>query len=257
MTRFQSSQSCNVATCQRCRGRFTRTFVVAVGFFLLVAATASAQEPRFLAGRVVNKSGKGVAEARVWVVGGPSEATKTIADALTDRDGKFSFGPLPASSQPEKRAMVQVIQASGFDLVARSKDGRFAWIGRYQHPATGCQKPGTLTRRIRRRSRANRGPGWQADSGRPDRPRRLQRQVKPGMNTLWANLPAALSAELGARTAADGSFVIKGLPRDTQIHAKITTRDFGSAEHPVVSRRSNHHHPRWPIGANHGPLQAA
>jgi len=72
-----------------------------------------------LAGRLVDKSRRGVAGARVWALIGDAETCKTVAETITDEDGRFIFN-----------AFWNDTQRPGFytvSLFARDRSGRTGW----------------------------------------------------------------------------------------------------------------------------------
>jgi hypothetical protein len=73
--------------------------------------------------------------------------------------------------------------------------------------------------------------------------------------SLTSLLPATLVELLRATTAADGSFVIKGLPRSTQLHARVIAPDFGSPLGSWSLSEPVKHCPRRSLGPHRGTIQ--
>ncbi len=89
-----------------------------------MGAWAGAAEPEGIAGRVLDKTGAGMASAKVWVVGGSWEEPETVAEATADGQGAFPFPRFW-----EEQALEGVLKriTHSFSLVARDGGGR---IGR-------------------------------------------------------------------------------------------------------------------------------
>src|SRR4051794_286313 len=103
-----------------------------VGLVVLgMSRAVLAEEPRPIAGRVVDKDGAGVAGAMVWAVAekGPGGDPAVIEQTTTGPDGTFAIRSRPPTA--EEMARPRPGRQPGFDLVARVRDGRLAWIGRY------------------------------------------------------------------------------------------------------------------------------
>jgi hypothetical protein len=87
-------------------------------------ARAGAVEPEGIAGCVLDKTGAGVASAKVWVVVGSWEEPETVAEATADGQGAF---PFPRFWEEQAREGVLKRITHSFSLVARDGGGR---IGR-------------------------------------------------------------------------------------------------------------------------------
>ena len=208
--------------------RWTRG-VALVGIALLSGfGTIRAQDNETLAGRVVNASGAGVAGARVWAVRHFLGETESVAEAETDAHGRFSIGPLATSTRPKKEAWFQNLRPSGFDLVARDKTGRFAWLGQYNIRGLDAQNlEVALVECTEARGRLVDQDGKPIQDAQIV-PTLFEKGSIKGSGSVSAPLPPEVSALLSVRTLAEGSFVLKGLPRDTRITATIKAQGLGS-----------------------------
>ena len=208
----------------------TQTVLIAALALLLGVGTVSAQGKRTLAGRVVDQSGTGVTGVRVWVLRGNPVAAEAVADCLTDSHGRFSIGPLSVSSQPEQTPGWGVTQVREFDVLARAQDGRFAWLGQ-----SNIQESDPRDLELQLVECTDAHGRFVDQTGKPIRdalivPASFLRELKREGKNVRVALPPLIAGQLGARTTADGSFAIKGLPRNCEISARITAQGFGSLD---------------------------
>ncbi|MGC8643647.1 MAG: hypothetical protein ACP5XB_27630 [Isosphaeraceae bacterium] len=210
--------------------------IALVGIALLSGfGSAWGQDSQPISGRVVDASGAGVAGARVWAVRGFLGETESVAEAETDAHGRFSVW-LPTSAKPKKEAWFTNLRRSGFDLVARGKDGRFAWLGQHNIRGLDAQNLEVVL------GECTEARGRLVDQdGKPIKdaqivPTLFQKGLIKGSGFVSAALPPEVSAELppdvsallSVRALADGSFVLKGLPKDTRITATIKAQGLDS-----------------------------
>ena len=189
----------------------------------LAAGSPNPDQPRpapdDLRGRVVDKSGAGVAGVQLWAIDGPGRDPETVAKATTDSEGRFALR--------WARDALGRRNAQNFGLFARARDGRIGW----QHPPW--------------RNSAD-GKGVEIElKAVGDVPGRLTDQnalpiggVEVAVVTIsrssdrntgdFIHLSAEVTALLKAVTTADGSFVIKGIPHGAGIFATIASPAFGS-----------------------------
>ena len=190
---------------------------------------AYAREEGVVEGRVVDRSGTGVARARVWAVAGTVDEPNTVAETTTDDQGRFVLSRLPVPGVDESAPMRPGGRGPGYDVLARAEDGRLAWwspvfLSRQDRP-TRIQLDLVEVADAR---------GRLADqSGRPIAgaeilPVHARRQISRMIGAIPTRLPSALAATLRATTAEDGSFVVKGLPRDAELGARIQTPGAGT-----------------------------
>ena len=175
--------------------------------------------PDDLPGRVLDTSGKGVAEAQVWAVDGPGWTPETVAKTTTDREGRFV---VPWARQARGQRGAQ-----DFGLFARAPDGRIGW----RHPVW--------------RNRAD-GKGVEIElKAVGDVPGRLIDQnarpiagvevaavfinESPQRNSSDSiRFSPELTALFRTTTAADGSFVLRGIPHGAGVQVTIAAPAFGS-----------------------------
>jgi hypothetical protein len=200
----------------------TAAGVTAVGLAAMAPPGSQSDAPGRaddLPGRVVDRSGAAVAGARIWALYGGRD-TETVATATTDGEGRFV---LPR--------VVNRIRPPGYSqdlgLFARARDGSIGWL----------------------RPRARGGPEGQGVSieleavgdlrsrltdqgGRPIAGVDVAPVLLSRTDTDYQWLSPEASAVLRATTAADGSFVLKGIPRGATIYLRVADPKFGT---PMVS----------------------
>ncbi len=160
---------------------------------------------------------------QVWAIEGPGWTPTTVAKTTTDNEGRFVV-----SWPPDARGLREV---QNFAVFARAPDGRVGW----QHPTwlntvdrkgveielkAGADVPGRLT----------------DQNGRPIggvevAPELIRRSGQTNSGD-FIRFSAELTALLRTTTAADGSFVLKGIPQGAGIFATIASPAFGS---PTIS----------------------
>ena len=172
--------------------------------------------PDDLSGRVVDKTGAGVAGIQVWAMDGPPRAPETVARAMTDDQGRFAV-PWPQ----ERRSRPG---AQNFSLFARGPDGRVGWWlpGRRFNP-DGAEIELLAVGDIRGR--------LTGQDGRPIAGVAVTTVsiLRSNIDGVWLSPePAAL---LRTSSAEDGSFVLKGIPHGASISATIAAPAFAT---PIV-----------------------
>ena len=179
--------------------------------------------PNDVPGRVVDQSGAGVPGVQVWAIEGPGWTPTTVAKTTTDSEGRFVV-PWP----PDARGLRDV---QNFAMFAQGRDGRVGW----QHPAWLNTVDG---KRVEIELKAvGDVPGRLTDqNGRPIAgvevaPELISRSGQTNSGD-FIRLSAELTALLRTTTAADGSFVLKGIPQGAGIFATIASPAFGS---PTIS----------------------
>ncbi len=173
--------------------------------------------PRRLSGKVVDGAGRPVAAATVWLTGGSYEhAPRVLARGTTDADGRFSLS-LPA----EKPAA----QDRRPTLVARDPRGRLGWTQPVQ-----WDKPGEPTIPLNEvgevRGRVVDGAGAPIAGARLATEFAYASSPRQGRSPSL-EFPAEWDKEYAARTAADGSFVLRGLPSAGALIAIVSAPGFG------------------------------
>ena len=169
--------------------------------------------PDDLPGRVVDKTGAGVAGIQVWALDGPPRAPETVARAMTDDQGRFAV-PWPQ----ERRSRPG---AQNFSLFARGPDGRVGWWlpGRRFNP-DGAEIELLAVGDIRGR--------LTDQDGRPIAGVAVTTVSisRSNIDGVWLSPePAAL---LRTTSAEDGSFVLKGIPHGASISATIAAPAFAT-----------------------------
>jgi hypothetical protein len=204
------------------------TALVAIGLILAWAGPSSAQQEKTQAGWVVDESYAQVGQAKVWAIGGSIEEPRTIAEATANGHGTFvlHFQPDPKSDGPGQPASQRA--TASYDLVARAPDGRFGWLNRRFSP----EKPGPVVLMVAEKA-DTRGRLVDHES----RPIAGALMVPAYMNRLpdgvlfgafSAPLPRAIAEQLQTTTAADGTFLLTGLPRGHEVGARIIAPGFGT-----------------------------
>ncbi len=152
---------------------------------------------------------------------------------MTDAQGKFTFVKLPPASAGKSTSR-RLVGWVGYDLVARAKDGRLAWIGQFrvlQQEATDLWLPLAVRADIQGR--------LVNQAGKPIAeveitPNSLDQEEKPVRRSIMATLPAALSSSLRVTTVPDGSFVLPGFPQVSFVHAKMRADGLGTVKRNVT-----------------------
>ncbi len=171
-----------------------------------------------LAGRVVDRAGAGVPDLAIWAIGGSYEHPRIVARTTTGAGGRFSLPTLTGPRQPEDRDFLHILAQAG--------DGRLGW--RF----TGWPKyPERDQLRIilgpvgEVRGRLNDQDG-RPIAGAEITPATiyLKGEDHPGYEML--PMPAEIAGPFRATTAADGSFIIKGIPLGAELDATIAAAGF-------------------------------
>jgi hypothetical protein len=198
-----------------------------IGLIVTSGSAAAAQDPKPVSGQVVDKNGAGVVGVTVWAVGGSEDAPETVAETVTDIQGKFTFAKLPPLATANSASGLLPGRV-GYDLVARTKDGQLAWIGKYQisqQDATDLRLP--LVERADIRGRLVDQFG-KPIAGVKILPTSLSRDENPVIGAIRAILPSTLSSSLRVTAASDGSFVFLRFPQVSRIQAKIRVDGLGT-----------------------------
>jgi RNA polymerase sigma factor (sigma-70 family) len=194
----------------------------AAAMVLTFAATAAAPQapappkagPDDFPGRVVDKTGAGVADVQVWAIRGPHWARQgTVARATTDSQGRFAV--------PWTRDREGLREPRNLYLFARSRDGRVGWLDR---PASriGAEIELMAVGDVRGRLTDQEG---RPIAGVEVAPTFIRMRVTPLVCT-WIN--PELTDLFRTTTAADGSFLIKGIPQGAAIWASIAAPAYGA-----------------------------
>jgi hypothetical protein len=218
----------------RLQGNAALTALLTAGLCLMRAGVACAGAEGTLAGRVVDKSGAGVAAAKVWAIRGTwvwggifdFDEARIVAETTVDGRGKFVLPNLPAHKFENGPWLRSGAYAFRYYLLARAGDGRLAWL---DSDFLRRQDPTNIDLDLVEVTDA-RGRLVDQD-GRPIAgaeviPVHVSRERGIGSNGV--PLPDALTAQLHATTAADGSFVLKGIPRNAELGTRINAPVFGS-----------------------------
>ncbi len=186
--------------------------------------------PNDVAGRVVDKAGAGVADVQVWAIRDQFLDSVTIATATTDGQGRFSLTPAP-----EHKAAMETDQIR-LGVVARARDGRIGWLSDLGRVGAG-RLPVVIPL----------GPVGDVRGRLTDQNDRPIGGVTVGPILIsrstgqYSSIDIRLSPEpaalLRTTTAADGSFVLKGIPDGPRIYASIAAPAFGT---PTVSWNPSH-----------------
>ena len=176
-----------------------------------------------LPGRVMDKSGAGAPNVEIWAMDGILNP-ETVARTTTDGEGQF--------------VMPQVVHRLGspgrfsnLSVFARGRDGTIGW----QSPVSR-NSPDEKTVEIELHAVGDVQGRLTDQDARPIASVEVAPVVfRPPANafgTSFIRLSAEVSALFRTRTASDGSFVLKGIPRGAGIFAVIAAPAFGS---PTIS----------------------
>jgi RNA polymerase sigma factor (sigma-70 family) len=185
-----------------------------------------ADEPRpaaiDLTGRVVDRAGVGLAQAQVWVIGGAWDKPETVATAMTDRQGRFTL-PHHLEEQVAKGAS----SADRIRFFARARDGRTGWLATvWRNSADGRDIEIEIGPVGEVRGRVT------DQNGRPIAGAAVATATLSGALAAgqggYIGLSAEVAAPYRATTAADGSFLLEGIPQGARVEATITAQGFGA-----------------------------
>ncbi len=179
------------------------------------AAVPREPGPEDLPGRVVDKTGAGVAGVDIWAMDGPSWTPKTVAKTTTDVQGRFVV--------PWAQARRRQQGADNFGLFVRGRDGSVGW----QHPVWYNSADGKGAE-IEVHAVGDVRGRLTDQNARPIAGIEITPQViaRSRADGIWLSLePAAL---FRTTTATDGSFVLKGIPHGATITAILAAPAFGS-----------------------------
>ncbi len=166
-----------------------------------------------LSGRVVDQAGVGVPDVPIQAVGGEREHPRVVASTTTDAGGWFVLPPPPQPREAEDGAVPEHrghgprrparLDVDGLASVSAGRDFRIIVraVGKVRgrlndqdsRPIAGAEIAPTAIY--------------------------LAGENHPGKDSL--ELPPELAGPLRARTAADGSFAIRGVPMGAELHATI------------------------------------
>lgn len=173
--------------------------------------------PADLSGRVIDATGRTVADATVWAVVGNFDARVTFASAKTDASGRFIF---PRIWDQE---VVKAESASGrLGLFARGPDGQVGWLAKVDKGNAGEEEHnigitvgpvGDVRGRVMSRS-------GKPIKGAPVTPLFVCRRGESRMADSFA-LDRDTAAAYRTTTGEDGSFVLRNIPRGACIQAAV------------------------------------
>jgi uncharacterized GH25 family protein len=196
-----------------CRALSVTLFLAA---FLLPTPTSWAN-PSYR-GTIVS-GGKPVDGAKVWLRS--YHRTKGLKDEAlveTRADSRGSF-TLTGPKEPD---------VLPFEIIARAADGRIGWYSLFRNDPT---EPAELRIELYPVGEAR---GWLTDSaGQPLPDVRLQVRwfnIRPKGASNYERqhqVPDSLSSLFEAKTRADGSFLLRGIPVDSQVHASVSAPRYG------------------------------
>ena len=173
-----------------------------------------------LAGRVVDESGAGVAGVQVWGMDGDWFTPDVVAQATTDDQGRYFLPGVAHLVGPAGRGQ-------SLRVFVRARDGRVGWqrpVRQGRADPTGGEVELLVVGDARGRLTDQDG---QPLTGVEVAPAGMSRT-----DTDFVWISPAVRALFRTTTAADGSFVLRGIPRGAGLYATIAAPKFGS---PMVS----------------------
>jgi RNA polymerase sigma factor (sigma-70 family) len=175
--------------------------------------------PNDLSGRAVDKAGAGVPDAQSWAIGGSWDEPETAVVGATDGQGRFLL-PGARDHRIAKNAPGRL------GLFARARDGRAGWVDSIlPNSADGKRIEVEL-------EPAGEARGRLVDqAGHPIAGAVVATfQISRGgrRTTDYFNLSPEPAKFYQTKTAADGSFVLEGIPRGAGVQAKTVIPRFGS-----------------------------
>ena len=200
------------------------TAAVCLGSIAVVAAMVERQRgPNDISGRVVDTAGAPVVDGQVWAVTGDWGGRVSVATAKTDGKGRFVLREVWANE-----ATKAAVKAGEFGLFATASDGRPGWLNVLDRSGAGGDENKveiTLSPVGEARGRLTDKSGNPVKGvfvtpvwfGRPGRSRTEESFI----------LAPEVFAAFRDQTAADGSFVLKNIPRGARIRAAIETPGVG------------------------------
>lgn len=198
-----------------CRAQSVTLFLAT--FFLLPQISSAGSTYN---GTVV-ADGKPVDGARVWLrsyrrTGGTEEA---LIETVADSQGRFA---LPSPEGPE---------AIPNEIIARAADGRIGWFSLFRNDSTefsGLRIELFLVGEAHGRLTDSAGQPL------PDVHLHVRslgiREKGASSHENWHEIPELLSSQFEATTEADGSFMLRGIPVGSQIHASVSAPRYGDPD---------------------------
>ena len=214
------------------RGTFATTAILLILVSCACCGNAWAFEQAAdgINGRVVDASGSGVGAAKVWVIGGSWEEPEEVAETSADGQGVFSF---PTLWKELKRSSALKRLRHSYSLAARDGRGRVGWI---TSVGSGMETPHkiSLVEPGEARGRVVDTAGKPVAGVEIVPAMFLRSHERRGAND-YLRLTPALARPLATKTAADGSFTLRGIPAGCDVQANVTHAGFGT---PRVSWES-------------------
>ncbi len=198
-----------------------RPFSVAalLGLIVLLGTRRAEANADELKGRVVDRSGVGMPDLRIWAIGGSYERPRLVARTTTGAGGRFVLPPPTGPRRPEDGEFLHILATAG--------DGRLGWrfTGWPKYPMRDDLRI-VLGPVGEVRGRLNDQDG-RPIAGAEIAPMTiyLRADNHPGRESL--PMPPELAGPLRATTTADGSFVIKGIPHGAELDATIAATGSG------------------------------
>jgi RNA polymerase sigma factor (sigma-70 family) len=179
------------------------------------------REKSLLSGTVVGATGEPAAGATVWLVGGRyDEDLKLIAKVTTDGQGRFAF---PGLTQEKLFQREQRLPS----LIARDPQGRLGWLSQFRRENLSEQPIRIEVADVNDvHGRVVDGSGA-AIAGARLTPLYFEPSRSRTRNTDFVEVFPELAKQYEAETAADGSFILRGLPARGQVTATVTASGFG------------------------------
>jgi RNA polymerase sigma factor (sigma-70 family) len=238
--------------------------LAAAGSVLVAAATLGSTElasdpaqardenpgPHDFIGRVIDKTGAGVADVQVWMIGGGHANPTTVGTSTTDTRGRFILRDVLDRPAAKIRS-----GAGRVSVFARARDGRTGWLAW----ALGNNAVGKVTE-------IELGPVGEARGRVIDQDGRAIANATltpvlmspPGADPSdYVHLSQEVGTPIRATTRRDGSFVLTSIPHGAGLQVVVDAKGFGAVRMSWESAQAVSITLHGRLGTIRGRLKAA